>query len=80
MTPTGWQIRHTDAPFDPWVASNLETGETVFGRDLGDIALQVPMITVEVDTACIARLDAIAAEHRKSVGEARWAELNREWL
>jgi hypothetical protein len=31
MTATGWKVRHTDAPFDPWVASNLDTGQTVHG-------------------------------------------------
>lgn len=70
MTPTGWQIRHTDAPFDPWVASNLDTGETVFGRDLDDIAMQVPPFTIERHIA----------QARREMGKARWAELNREWL
>lgn len=41
MTPTGWQIRHTDAPFDPWVASNLDTGETVFGRDRAEVVHEI---------------------------------------
>lgn len=66
---TGWQIRHTDAPFDPWVGSNLNTGETVFGRDLDDLAEQVPPFT----------LDRHIAAARREMGEARWAELNREW-
>jgi hypothetical protein len=42
MTPaTGWQIRHTDAPFDPWVASNLDTEQTVFGRDRAEVEQQI---------------------------------------
>jgi len=70
MTATGWQIRHTDAPFDPWVASNLDTGETVFGRDVDDLASQVPPFTIERHIATA----------RREMGPERWAELNNEWL
>jgi len=70
MTATGWQVRHTDAPFDPWVASNLDTEETVFGRDLDDIAEQVPTFTLERHIATA----------RREIGEAEWQRLNAEWL
>jgi hypothetical protein len=66
---TGWQVRHTDAPFDPWVASNLDTEETVFGRDLDDIAEQVPTFTLERHIAAA----------RRDMGEAEWQRLNSEW-
>lgn len=67
---TGWQVHKTDAEFDPWVASNLDTGETVFGRDLDELSEQVPAFTLERHIA----------QARAEMGEARWAELNREWL
>lgn len=72
MNPaTGWKIRRDpDAVSDPYVASNLDTGETVFGRDLADLAGQVPPFT-------IARHIATA---RREMGEEVWAELNRDWL
>ena len=38
---TGWQIRRTDAPFDPWVGSNLATEQTVFGRDRAEVEQQI---------------------------------------
>lgn len=66
----GWQVHKTDAEFEPWVASNLDTGETVFGRDLDELSEQVPAFTLERHIA----------QARAEMGEARWAELNREWL
>lgn len=42
MTPTGWQIRHDEtALFEPWVASNLDLGATVFGRDRAEVVREV---------------------------------------
>ena len=67
---TGWQVHYDPAAeFDPWVASNLDTGETVFGRDLDELSEQVPAFTLERHIA----------QARAEMGEARWAELNREW-
>lgn len=42
--------------------------------------VSAPLIEVQVDYDCLARIDAIAAEARREMGEARWAELNAEWL
>ena len=42
MSATGWQIRHDEtAPFEPWVASNLDLGATVFGRDRAEVVREV---------------------------------------
>ena len=42
MTATGWQIRHDEtAQFEPWVASNLDLGATVFGRDRAEVVREV---------------------------------------
>ncbi len=67
---TGWQVHKTDAEFEPWVASNLDTGETVFGRDLDEISEQVPAFTLERHIA----------QARAEMGEAKWQRLNAEWL
>lgn len=70
MTATAWAIRYDDsAPSEPWVASNMDTGETVFGRDTDDLESQVPPFT-------LARHIATA---RREMGPERWAMLNREW-
>lgn len=70
MSATGWQIHYdATAPSEPWVASNLDAEETLFGRDLDELAEQVPPFT----------LDRHIAAARREMGEARWAELNREW-
>lgn len=66
----GWQVHKTDAEFDPWVASNLETGETVFGRDLDDLAEQCPPLTIVRHIA----------KARREMGEERWQQLSAEWL
>ncbi|MBA4086657.1 MAG: hypothetical protein C0491_02495 [Novosphingobium sp.] len=66
---TGWQVHKTDAEFDPWVASNLDTGETVFGRDLDELSEQVPAFTLERHIA----------QARAEIGPERWAALNAEW-
>lgn len=70
-TATGWQTRHDPewpGP-DKWVASNLDTGETVFGRDLDELTEQVPAFTLERHIA----------QARAEMGEARWGELMAEW-
>jgi hypothetical protein len=41
MSATGWQTRHTNAPFDPWVGSNLDTGATVFGRTRDEVSREI---------------------------------------
>ena len=42
MSATGWQIRHDEtAPFEPWVASNLALGATVFGRDRAEVTREM---------------------------------------
>lgn len=42
MSATCWQIRHDEtAPFEPWVASNLDLGATVFGRDRAEVVREV---------------------------------------
>jgi len=42
MNPaTGWQVRRTDAPFDPWDASNLEHGVTFHGRDRAEVEREI---------------------------------------
>lgn len=66
---TGWQVHKAEAEFEPWVASNLDAEETLFGRDLDELAEQAPPFT----------LDRHIAAARREMGEARWAELNREW-
>lgn len=68
---TGWQVHYDPrAVSDPWVASNLDTEETVFGRDLDELVDQVPPFTLERHIAAA----------RREMGEARWDELQREWL
>ena len=68
---TGWQVHYDPAAVsDPWVASNLDTGETVFGRDLDELTEQVPAFTLERHIA----------QARAEMGEARWAVLSAEWL
>ena len=42
MSVTGWRIRHdADAPSDPWIASNLDLGVTVFGRDRAEVVREM---------------------------------------
>lgn len=68
---TGWQVHYDPAAVsDPWVASNLDTGETVFGRDLDDLAEQCPPLTI----------NRHISKARREMGEARWQQLNAEWL
>lgn len=38
--PTGWEVSYNDAAVsDPWQASHLDQGVTVFGRDIADLGL-----------------------------------------
>ena len=42
MSATGWRIRHDEAaPSDPWIASNLDLGVTVFGRDRTEVVREM---------------------------------------
>jgi len=42
MSATGWAIRHdATALSDPWVASNLDHGATVFGRDRAEVRSEI---------------------------------------
>lgn len=90
MTATAWAIRYDDsAPSEPWIASHLDQGVTVFGSSIDTLGaeiareqrciLEIPLIETQVDFECLERIDQIAAEHRREVGEARWAELQAGW-
>ena len=42
MSATGWKVRHDEtAASDPWIASNLDLGVTVFGRDRADVTREM---------------------------------------
>lgn len=72
IDPTGWGVSYDETWHGPdkWLASNLETGETVFARGLGELAEEAFPLTIERHVS----------KARREMGEARWAELNAEWL
>lgn len=41
--------------------------------------LRIPPVTAQIDHAAEDRLAAGVAEYRAEIGEARWAELQKEW-
>lgn len=53
----------------------MDDGTAKFRRQIAEI----PQITVQVDFACIGRLERFAKKAREEMGPERWAELNREW-
>lgn len=50
MNPSGWQTRHDPDWHGPdkWIASNDETGVTVFARDLGELVGEIVNPTTDV--------------------------------
>ena len=42
MTATGWSIRYDDTvPSNPWMASHLDQGVTVFGADIAELGREI---------------------------------------
>jgi hypothetical protein len=39
----------------------------------------IPPVTAQIDHACLDRLAAGVAEYRAEIGEAKWAQLQKEW-